>query len=173
MLIRREQSDDHEPIRGVLAAAFEDQAPPGEEPVEVGLVDALRTGAEWLPPLALVAESAGGDVVGFVVCTRGWVDGRPALGLGPLAVEPAAQRQGTGSALMHAVLGAADALEEPLVVLLGHADYYPRFGFRPAQELGVEPPVPDWAPHFQARPLNAYRTDLRGSFSYAEAFGGL
>jgi putative acetyltransferase len=40
---------------------------------------------------------------------------------------------------MHAVLGAADALDEPLVVLLGHPDYYPRFGFRPAAVDGGGP----------------------------------
>ena len=173
MLIRREQPTDHAPIRAVLGAAFEDQAAPGGEPVEVGLVDALRASAEWLPPLALVAESGDGDVLGYVVCTRGWVESRPALGLGPLAVSPAAQRQGAGSSLMHAVLGAADALEEPLVALLGHTGYYPRFGFRPAVELGIDPPVADWAAHFQVRTLSAYRSDLRGTFTYAQAFADL
>ena len=173
MLIRRERAADHAPIRTVLGAAFEEQAVPGEAPVEIGLVDALRASSEWLPPLALVAEAADGDVLGYVVCTRGWVDERPALGLGPLAVSPAAQRQGTGSALMHAVLGAADALEEPLVALVGHTGYYPRFGFRPALELGIEPPVADWAAHFQVRPMSSYRPDLRGTFRYAQPFGDL
>ena len=118
----------------------------------------------------MVAEADGGEVVGYVVCTRGWVDGHPALGLGPLAVLPDVQGRGAGSALMHAVLGAADALEEPLVVLLGHTEYYPRFGFRPAAELGVDPPVDDWAPHFQVRTLGATRPDLSGVFRYAPAF---
>jgi putative acetyltransferase len=71
---------------------------------------------------------------------------------------------------MHAVLGAADALDEPLVALLGHPDYYPRFGFRPAGELGITPPVADWAPYFQARTLSAYQPDLRGAFRYARPF---
>jgi putative acetyltransferase len=100
----------------------------------------------------------------------GWVDGHPALGLGPLAVAPVAQRRGAGSALMHAVLGAADALDEGLVALLGHTDYYPRFGFRPAGELGITPPVAEWASHFQVRALSAYEPDLRGSFRYPPPF---
>ena len=74
---------------------------------------------------------------------------------------------------MHAVLGAADALGEPVVVLLGHRDYYPRFGFRPAADLGIAPPVAEWAPHFQARALSAYDPDLRGTFRYAAAFNAL
>jgi len=173
MRIRRDGAADHAAVRAVLAGAFRDPAAPQATPVEVGLVDALRASAEWLPPLSLVAESTEGEVVGYVVCTRGWVDGRPALGLGPLAVSPAEQGRGAGSALMHAVLAAADALEEPLVALLGHTGYYPRFGFRPAHELGVSPPVQAWAPHFQVRALSAYEPDLCGTFRYARPFDDL
>ncbi len=175
MLIRRESPPDHAAVRAILAAAFADPAAPEREPVEVGLVDALRADPAWLPALALVAEAPAepGRIVGSVICTRAWVDDRPALGLGPLAVAPAAQRRGVGGALVHAVLAAADALDEPLVVLLGHTDYYPRFGFRPAAELGIEPPEPAWGAHFQARPLTAYTPDLRGRFRYAAPFAEL
>ena len=173
MLIRRDLPEDHAAVRGVLSAAFADPAAPANVPVEIGLVDALRAGSEWMPPLSMVAESEGGEVIGYVVCTRGWVDGRPALGLGPLAVLPAVQGRGAGSALMHAVLGAADALEEPLVALLGHTEYYPRFGFRPAAELGIAPPVEEWASHFQVRALSTYELDLSGVFRYARAFDDL
>ena len=68
------------------------------------------------------------------------------------------------------MLGAADALDEPLVVLLGDPRYYSRFGFRLAEEYGITPPVPDWRPHFQARPLTAFTPTLRGQFTYAEPF---
>lgn len=173
MLIRREGPGDHLAVRVVLTEAFKDQAPTGSVPIEVELVDALRAAPEWIPQLAMVAEADEGAVVGHVVCTRGWVDGRPALGLGPLSVAPAAQRRSAGAALMHAVLGAADALDEPLVALLGHTGYYPRFGFRPAGELGILPPVAEWASHFQARALSAYEPDLRGTFRYAAPFEAL
>jgi putative acetyltransferase len=173
MVIRRERAADQAAIRTVVADAFRDQSPAGNVAVEVGLVDALRASAEWLPELSLVAEGDDHAVVGYVVCTRGWVDDEAALGLGPLAVAPSAQGRGTGSALMHAVLGAADALGEPLVALLGHTDYYPRFGLRPASEVGVTPPDPAWASHFQVRTLSTYRPQPRGTFRYAAPFAAL
>jgi putative acetyltransferase len=85
-------------------------------------------------------------------------------------VHPARQLRGVGTALMHAVLGAADALGEPLVVLLGSTGYYPRFGFRLAAEYGITPQRPEWAEHFQARALTAYDPAARGEFAYAEPF---
>lgn len=165
MLIRREAPGDTDAIDAVHRAAF-------DGPVEAELVHALRADEGWLPELSLVAE-AGGEIVGHVVCTRAHVDDAPALGLGPVGVAPARQRTGAGSALMHAVLGAADALGEPVVVLLGHTDYYPRFGFVPAASLGIRPPVADWADHFQARALTAYTPELRGEFAYAAPFRDL
>jgi putative acetyltransferase len=162
VLIRREQATDTTTIGEIHAAAFAGD-------VETNLVTALRASDAWLPPLSLVAEDAG-RVVGHVVCTRAHVARTPVLGLGPLGVLPSHQKRGVGSALMHAVLGAADALDEPVVVLLGHAEYYPRFGFRPAAEYGIEPPVAAWAAHFQARPLSTYDSSIRGPFAYAEPF---
>jgi putative acetyltransferase len=193
MLVRRETVQDIAAIHEVTAAAF---ARPGEDvPVEAPLVDWLRASDAWLPALSLVAVRGGlggsstragsaqdGEVIGHVVCTRATIAagtagtradtraGTPVLGLGPLSVRPDWQRRGVGSALMHAVLGAADALGEPLVVLLGSTEYYPRFGFRLAGEYGITPQRPEWAPHFQVRTLAAYEPSLRGAFAYAEPF---
>ena len=166
MLIRRETTGDIEAIARVHTAAFD-----GDQPIEVGLVDALRASDAWLPALSLVAVDS--NIVGHVVCTRGHVAGRPALGLGPLGVLPGTQRGGVGTALMHAVLGAADALGEPLVALLGHTGYYPRFGFVPAATLGIIAPDEAWGDHFQARTLSTYDPSLRGEFVYAGPFNDL
>lgn len=170
MLIRRESAADAAAIRAVTAAAFGE---PGtaEPPAEATLVDELRASDAWLPALSLVAVSAADEVVGHVVCTRGRVGRAPALALGPLSVRPDRQRRGVGSALMHAVLGAGDALDEPLVALLGSPAYYRRFGFRLSSEYQIAPPRPLWQPHFQVRVLTAYQPGLRGTFAYPEPFG--
>jgi putative acetyltransferase len=171
MLIRRETPADVAAIRAVVAAAF--ARPSVADPPEAGLVDDLRAGPDWLPALSLVAVDDRGAVTGHVVASRGRVGSAPVLGLGPLGVHPDHQRRGVGLALMHAILGAADALDEPLVVLLGNPVYYQRFGFRLSDEYGIVPPLSEWQPHFQVRTLTAYDPTLRGTFAYAEAFDGL
>lgn len=178
MLIRRERPEDVADIRAVTAAAFtevEHSAPSVEAdgaPGEATLVGWLREDAGWVPELSMVAEMDG-EVIGHVVCTRGELAGRPTLGLGPVSVSPATQRSGVGSALMHAVLGAADALGEPVVVLLGSPAYYGRFGFVHASSLGIDAPDPAWGDYFQARPLAAYDPTVRGTFTYAAPFDRL
>ena len=71
---------------------------------------------------------------------------------------------------MEALLAAADDAGVPLLVLLGAPEYYCRFGFRPAEELGVIAPEPEWGDAFQARPLTAYTESVAGPFLYAPAF---
>jgi putative acetyltransferase len=161
----------------VTAAAFRGHAysappaEPGGDPGEATLVSWLRDDAGWIPELSLVATEDD-QVVGHVLATRAHVDDRPALGLGPLSVLPQRQRSGVGTALMHAVLGAADALGEPLVALLGNPAYYSRFGFVPAQPLGIAAPVPEWGDHFQIRTLSRYASQT-GRFRYAQPFDRL
>jgi putative acetyltransferase len=137
MLIRREEHGDVVGIREVHAAAFAAEG----EPMEVRLVDALRESDAWIPALSWVAERDGA-VVGHVVCTRGYVGEVAAVGLGPLGVLPATQHHGVGTALMHAVIGAADVLDEPLIALLGAPGYYGGSGSSPARVDRSNPPSP-------------------------------
>jgi putative acetyltransferase len=171
MLLRRERPTDAEAVSAVITAAFRQTDAP--EPAEARLVAELRASDAWLPPLSLVAIGADADVIGHVVCTRARIGSARALGLGPLSVHPEHQRRGVGSALMHAVLASADALDEPIVCLLGDPAYYERFGFRPAITVGIAPPEDSWRRHFQARTLTAYTRELRGVFVYAEPFNRL
>ncbi|MFD7885341.1 GNAT family N-acetyltransferase [Streptomyces bauhiniae] len=171
MLIRREAPPDEPAVRAVTAAAF--AKPETPDPVEAGLLDQLRTCGAWLPELSMVATGDQGEIVGHVVCTRGHVDTHPVLALGPLSVHPTHQRHGFGQALVHAVLGAADATNEPLVALLGNPAYYSRFGFRASTHYGITPPDPSWGDYFQIRTLTSYEPALQGTFAYPEPFNNV
>jgi putative acetyltransferase len=132
----------------------------------------LRADDAWLPRLSLVAV-VDKLVIGHVACTRGFVDTTPALGLGPISVQPDHHGRGVGHALMHAVLGAADAADEALVCLLGDPGYYCRFGFVTATDLGIVAPEPAWGDYFQARALTCCPGELTGRFRYARPFAEL
>ena len=111
-----------------------------------------------------------GGVVGHVTASQATVAADPVVAVGPIGVLPDHQGAGIGSSLMGALLDAADAADVPLIVLLGAPQYYSRFGFRPAESLGVIPPEREWGEAFQARPLTAYEDSLAGRFQYASAF---
>lgn len=166
MLIRREDPSDFGAVRRVHLAAF-------EGPTEAALVDALRDGGHVVPALSLVGVTPIDDVVGHVVCSRGRIAERPALGLGPIGVLPAHQGAGIGSALMYAVIGAADALDEPCIALLGNPALYRRFGFVASTRYGIDPPDPAWGEYFQVRTLSAWDDSIGGTFNYAHPFDDL
>jgi len=116
---------------------------------EADLVDALRRGAAFFPELSLLAQ-AGDEVIGHILFTRLHVRGaerRPGLALAPMAISKRFQRLGIGGQLIRAGLGAARERGEPFVVVLGHPEYYPRFGFERASRFGIRAPieVPDEA----------------------------
>jgi putative acetyltransferase len=164
MYIRRELPRDAQQVYAVQLAAF-------GQPLEADLVSALRSGGHAIDELALVA-GVDGQIVGHVICSRGKLADEPSIGLGPIGVRPEFQGQGIGSALMHAVIAAADALGEPLIALLGSPDYYQRFGFVGSTDVGVTPPDPTWSV-FQVRTLSAHTPEVKGEFSYAEPFDDL
>jgi len=174
VIVRRERPADSDAVRKVHLAAFVvdpvtgAHRAPAEIP-EAPLVDELREDAGFLPHLSLVAEDDG-EIVGHVIATRGWLEplGHPVLGLGPLGVRPDRQRSGVGSVLAHALLAVAEAADERLVALLGSPDYYRRFGFVAAADLGISAPDPSWGAYFQARHLNG--PPIHGAFRYAQPF---
>ncbi|MFY9609549.1 MAG: N-acetyltransferase [Blastocatellia bacterium] len=129
--IRTETADDHAAIRRVVELAF-------GQPGEAGLVDALRRHAH--PHISLVAVSDG-EIVGHIffspVSIESEGDTFTAMGLAPLAVLPDYQNKGIGSELVEAGLKACKLLGHEVVVVLGHAHYYPRFGFLPASRRGI------------------------------------
>ena len=166
--VRPERPADIEAIRAVNDAAFG-----GVD--EARIVDAIRGTPDWIDGGSLVANDGRGTVVGHLLISRGALvapDGheRPIWMLGPFAVRPDLQGRGVGAKLMRAAIGLATRRGQPLLCLLGHALYYPRFGFKPARALGIEPPQewPDEA--WQALRLPAWTPDMRGKARYAPAF---
>jgi putative acetyltransferase len=169
--LRPEALGDEAPIRALTDAAFAPSTDEGR------IVDALRAdAAAWIPELSIVAVDDAAAIVGHVVTSRGTLHGpdgttRPILALGPISVAPDRQGRGIGSALVRATIARATSAGWPVIVLLGHADYYPRFGFEPARALGIEPPQPWRDTHWLARRLPGWTPDLRGTMRYPEAFG--
>ena len=162
---RAERPQDVTVIRDITLAAF-----PGPE--EADLVDALRADpAAWVAGLSRVTVAAHDRPVAHALLTRCTVGGDRALALAPCSVLPEFQRQGAGSAAIRAALDAARVQGENLVVVLGHADYCPRFGFTPASAAGVTAPfeVPDDA--FLVLALDPGRTVPRGEVAYPATSG--
>lgn len=164
-ITRAETPADISAVRDINLAAF-------PTPDEAGIVDALRADpSAWLDGLSFVALTPDGAPVGHALLTRCHVEGRPALALAPCAVVPSAQRSGAGAAVIRAALEAARARGENLVLVLGHASYYPRFGFVPASRFGIRAPfeVPDEA--MMALALDPEAPVPSGTIRYPAAFG--
>ncbi|MFJ6695195.1 GNAT family N-acetyltransferase [Streptomyces sp. NPDC091272] len=162
---RPETPADVAAVHAVNAAAFPTEA-------EAELVEELRKDpAAWLAGLSYVAEAPDGSVAAYALITRCHVGGAPAVALAPVAVAPRFQRQGAGAAVTRAVLDAARVAGERLVLVLGHPEYYPRFGFTPASGLGVRAgfEVPDEA--MMALVLDGAGELPRGEIRYPAAFG--
>jgi predicted N-acetyltransferase YhbS len=161
---RPEAADDASAIREVNLAAF----PTAEE---ADLVEALRASDAWIEGLSTVTEDPEGTIVGHALLSRCHVDGAPALTLAPCAVLPRLQKKGAGSAAIRAGLEAARAKGENLVLVLGHAEYYPRFGFTPASAFGIRASfdVPDET--MMALALDPEAETPRGTIAYPAAFG--
>jgi putative acetyltransferase len=129
--IRKERSKDILAIHRVNEQAFGGDT-------EANLVDRLRATGSLI--LALVAIE-GQEVVGHIAFSPVRIDStsgtKAAVGLGPLGVRPAYQRRGIGSELVRAGLADLRKAGHGLVVVLGHPDFYPRFGFVPAENHGL------------------------------------
>jgi putative acetyltransferase len=131
ILVRREEPGDEAAIRWVNDQAF-------GQADESRIVDAIRTAGGFL--ISLVAVE-GSTTVGHILFSPVSIatQGRPlrALGLGPVAVAPDVQRQGIGSRLVESGLEECRRLGYQAVVVVGHPEFYPRFGFRPGRAFGL------------------------------------
>ena len=166
--IRPEAPHETDAIRALNQAAFGDS-------IASGIVDEIRGTDRWVDGGSLVAVDGGGTVVGHLLISEGDLETdagavRRIWMVGPVAVLPEVQRRGVGGALMRAAIELATSRGEPVMCLLGHETYYPRFGFEPARGIGIEPPRPWRDANWMALRLPAWTPELRGVARFPPAF---
>ncbi|MDF5706079.1 MAG: N-acetyltransferase [Nostoc sp. S4] len=165
MNIRCETLTDYPAIAQVNTLAF------GQDR-EAKLVERIRHSNRYIPELSLVAEIEG-MVVGHILFS--YIDlvneqTLQVLGLAPLAICPEFQRQGIGSALIKAGLEIAETNKEALVIVLGHPEFYTRFGFQTSVIYVIESPFPVLKEFFMVKPLLSYQESYKGKVIYPPAF---
>jgi putative acetyltransferase len=168
--IRPEQPTDHDQVFQVNQLAF-------GQPDEARLVQALRSSSAFIPELSLVAvedERIVGHILFSRIAVRSGTTTHQALALAPIAVLPTRQRVGIGSSLVRRGLLEARQLGHRVVIVVGHPEYYPRFGFVPCEPLGVRSPFAVSPRAFMLLELepNAL-AGVRGEVEYPPELGGL
>ncbi|HUV79958.1 MAG TPA: N-acetyltransferase [Candidatus Bathyarchaeia archaeon] len=165
--IRPEQPEDIASIDEITRLAFE-----GEE--EAKLIVAIRNSDYFIPKLSLVTVQ-NNRVVGHILFSPITIESPEtsvdALALAPMAVVPDFQNKGIGTKLVKHGLEACKKLGYTIVIVVGHPEYYPRLGFKPAREYGIEAPfeVPDDA-FLVCELFSGALKKVRGMVKYSPAF---
>lgn len=166
--IRPEKNEDIPAIREVNFLAFKQEN-------ESRLVDAIRESEFFVPELSLVAVKDDEEIVGHILFSiisieteRGSI---PTIGLAPMAVKPAYQKQGIGSKLVEEGLKRCEQLGYEHVVVLGHPHFYPKFGFETSNPKGIEAPFPVPDEVFMVLELKQGSLNgIKGKVQYPPAF---
>jgi len=164
--IRPEQPDDIASVRAINETVF-------DKPNEAAIVDAIRAACPDAVSLVAVDDNR---IVGHIFFSPVFISGGKGtiqgMGLAPMAVLPERQRRGIGSRLVRAGIDVMRERNCPLIIVLGHAEYYPRFGFVPASRHGLScqwDNVPDEA--FMALILDeAAMASITGTVRYRDEF---
>ena len=149
LIIRQERVEDIASIHETVRMAFEKEA-------EATLVDVLRESSDFVNALSIVAvqnskigesseSSESSEIVGHTLFSKLRIERQEdkpveVLGLGPVSVRPDVQRQGIGQAMIWEGLKVARELGFRAVIVLGHPQYYPRFGFVKASQYRLRAP---------------------------------
>ena len=167
--IRKEEPKDYKATEQVVFEAFKEA--PMSDGDEYNLVNRLRKSDEFISELSLVAE-IDQKIIGHIILTKIKIDEFDSLALAPVSVLPEFQGQGIGAQLIKKSHEIAKSLGYKSIILLGHPEYYPRFGYKKASDWNIKAPfdVPDEA--FLALELvEAGLTGVSGLVKYSPAFG--
>lgn len=170
--IRQENQRDYKSVFRLIEKAFEKE--PYSDHKEQFLVQRLRESDAFIPELSIVAEVEG-QIVGHVLLTKIAIENDlesfESLALAPVSVLPEFQGKGIGSKLIIHSHALAKELGYQSIVLLGHQNYYPRFGYELASNYGIELPfdVPKENCMVKALTENGL-AGTRGKVVYSTAF---
>ncbi|MBT9473693.1 MAG: N-acetyltransferase [Pseudomonadota bacterium] len=162
-MIRHARPADHAAIRDIVHAAF-------GQADEADLVERLRAAGDVM--FELIEEDENGEIVGHILYSRLWADSvHLYAALAPLAVRPDRQRDGVGKRLTAASLETAKEFGAHAVIVLGHPEYYPKFGFSAQAAAKVKSPY-SGSPAFMALALEDGALDEALLVAYPDAFSG-
>ncbi len=173
IIYRQEQPKDYLKTEALIEQSFRNEKMSDQQ--EHFLVQRIRSSNAFIPELSVVAVNQQDEIIGQILFSKIRIENKEqaieSLALAPVSVHPDYQKHGIGSMLVKKGLEKAKEAGYHSVIVLGHADYYPRFGFKPASLWGIEAPfdVPDEA--FMALELekNALKK-VSGVVQYSEAF---
>jgi predicted N-acetyltransferase YhbS len=146
IILRQENYADHHQVFSLIEEAFKTE--PFSDYTEQFLVERLRKSNAFIPELSIVAEKEG-EIVGHILLTKIKIntelDSFDSLALAPVTVKPDFQNKGIGGQLILIAHAKAIELGHTSVILLGHENYYPRFGYERVSKFGITLPfdVPD------------------------------
>lgn len=172
LTIREEEIKDYNEVEKVVEESFKTAEFSDKD--EHNLVGRLRNSNEFIKELSLIAEEEN-KILGHVLLTKALIKGESTsyetLVLAPLAVLPEYQKSGIGKNLMNKAIERARELGYKSIVVLGHENYYPKFGFEKASKYGVEAPfeVPDEA-YMILELLQGGLNGISGIVEYSKAF---
>lgn len=141
--IRQETPADYQAVSTLIQAAYR-QVPYSDKKEQL-MVERLRKSSAFIPQLSLVAQADTGELVGHILMTKLHIQYQhqhyPGLALAPLSITPDYQCRGIGSQLIRSNHAIAQALNYAYSIVLGHAAFYPRFGYERLSKYAIELPI--------------------------------
>ncbi|MDR6459549.1 putative N-acetyltransferase YhbS [Chryseobacterium vietnamense] len=140
--VRQEEEKDYKKVFELTEEAFRDMEHSDHQ--EQFLVEKLRKSEAFIPELSLVAEDENGTITGHILFTKIKIvneeESFDSLALAPVSVKPGFQNQGIGGKLILEGHRIAKELGYESTILIGHEEYYPRFGYKKTSNFGISFP---------------------------------